>query len=208
VVVVASPDAWVMMEPFAAYRALRRDEPTSWLAAGWGVLRWLLFVACFVSWTTSGRLLVEHLLFGPIAWAFAPLLQALWIVVSLRIAARQAAPPNTAPAPKTPQLIALYFRGHAPWMVLLFVVSGICLFVPEPSRLLVSGLGIPLVGALFVAALVWGGVITFALFRAGCGLSRGRSAFGTALFYAGYAGSLTTHYAVTGQLAPILGWVS
>jgi hypothetical protein len=191
-----------MLRPFTAYAALRSEEPATWSAAAWGALRWLLLVACFVSWTTSGRLVADHIVLSPLAWGFGPILQAIWILIAIRLASRGSA---VLPAR---QVIALYFRGHGPWMLLLLAVSAICLFVPEPSSLWISGLVFPALGALMLVALTWGAVLTYALFSAACGLDRWWSGVGTVVFYVGYGMSLLAHFAVTGQLAPILGWVS
>lgn len=190
-----------MVRPFAAYAALRSEEPATWSAALWGALRWLLFVACFVSWTTSGRLVVEHLVLAPLAWAFGPILQAVWIVIAVRMASRRSA------SPPVPQVIALYFRGHAPWMAALLALSGICSLSPDPASLMIAGVAMPLAFGLMMVALVWSGVLTYAFFSAACRLDRWWSSVGTTVFYVGYGMSLTSHFAITGQLAPILGWV-
>lgn len=197
--VVASPDARLLRRPFTAYRALAEEEPATWAAAAWGAARWLLFVGCFVAWTTSGRLVADHLVFSPFAWAFGPALQALWIA----LAARSARVDRPAA-----QVVALYFRGHAPWMIVLLSVSAICLFVPEPGDLLVSRAGVTLLFLAIVGAMAWCALLTYALFRAAFALPRRASLRGALVFYLGYSLSLVGWYAITGQLAPILGWVA
>jgi hypothetical protein len=69
----SSDDAKVMVRPFRAYALLGARAGGSRWEAAWGPLRWSLVVACFVSLTSSARLVIDHLVFAPLAWAFAPL---------------------------------------------------------------------------------------------------------------------------------------
>jgi hypothetical protein len=195
--VIASPDARLLWRPFAGYRELVAEEPPRWSAAAWGGARWLLFVGCFVAWTTSGRLVADHLIFAPLSWAFGPVLQGVWIALAAR-ASKVERP--------TPQVVALYFRGHAPWMLVLLAVSGFCLFVPEPGELLVAALGV--VAVAMALAMVWCAFLTYALFRGAFDLDWRQSLRAAGIFYLGYSLSLVAWYGVTGQLAPILGWVA
>jgi hypothetical protein len=193
-----SDDARVMARPFRAYARLgARHAPAGWRALR-GPIAWSLAVGCFVSLTTAGRLVPEHLVLTPIAWAFSPLFQCLWVVTAAR--ALGASRPASL-------VIDLHFRGQGPWMLLLTLTAGACLLPPAAhiwplwEWVLTSGAGL----AALVVTLCWSTLLTFASFRAGLRLGRARSLAASALFYALYYGTGVTYFLVTGQLAPLFG---
>lgn len=189
------PDVLVAVRPFAAYRALGAEAPPTRNRAVWGPLGWLLVIACFVSYTTSGNLLLEHLVFSPLSWCFVPIVQAAWVAAVAR--RFSGADPRRA--------IALYYRGHLPWLGLLMLISGACLVVPHPwlvfRWLLASGV----LAAVVAGVTLWCGLLTYAMFRAGLGLSRPRSLAATAAHYLGCTIAFTSWFLVTGQLLPLWG---
>jgi hypothetical protein len=185
----------ILVRPFATYRATASDTRSGWWVLLRGPLLFSLVIAAFVSWTTAGRLVGYHLLFAPISWGWVLLWQVGWLWLVTR-AFRTTRP--------FAQVVDLYYLGHSPWMLLLLAVSGLCLLVPEPSRVLLflwsNGIVLPLV----LSFVIWGMLLTFALFRAALGLSRIRALLATVLFYLGSIGSTLGYYLASGQLAPIL----
>jgi hypothetical protein len=182
-----------MVRPFATYRELSERPLThAWL----GPLRWSLAIACFVSLTTAGRLLVDHLLLAPLAWAFAPVTQIVWIVAVARMWRSRLT---------IGKLVDLYFAGHGPWLVLLALATGVCLLAPDPTAVFrwLARAGIPI--ALPLVATVWCCFLTYAMFRSALGLRRGASILASAVFYLGYGGTLVGYFLVTGQLLPLFG---
>jgi hypothetical protein len=200
----ASADLRLMRHPFAAYRvlgeqALSDPERNGWAAALGGGLRWLLVVACFVSWTTHQHLLVEHLVLAPLAWAWAPALQTGWIAIAGRCGRATLS---------SATLVTLYHRGHGPWFVALLGVAAFSMLGPDPVAAFVAGWLLPLAALGFIAAVVWSLTLTYALFRAAAQLTRKRAAIAMAVYYLGVTGSILAYYAIAGQLAPILGMLS
>lgn len=184
----------VARRPFVAYRALAAERPTLADALR-GPLVWLLFMACVVSWTTSGALLVEHLLLSPLAWWFVPVVQGSWVVLVARRFGERS----------IPRTIALYYHGHLPWFVWLATVAGICLMAPDPWSWLRWLLETGVLPAMLVVAAGWCGVLTFAMFRCGLGLTRRQSVLATVAHYVGCTTIIVGWFAVTGQLLPLWG---
>ena len=58
-------------------------------------------------------------------WSFVPLVQAAVFAAALSLAALRSQRPKIAPA------LALYFTGHGPWMVLFWILAGVCLLAPH-----------------------------------------------------------------------------
>jgi hypothetical protein len=188
---VLSDAAEVAIHPFAGYARLAREPGSPWR----GIAVWLLTTACFVSWTTSGALLPEHLLLNPLVWIFAPIVQSAWVAAAARAAGRK----------HLREVIALFYQGHLPWLAFLLVISGACLFAPEPWRVLAWSLEYHVLVALFLVTVGWCALLTYALFRAGLGLGRGRSALATVTYYLGAAATMTSWFLFTGQLLPLWG---
>lgn len=192
---VISDDVRVALRPFRTYRELGGAAAPSLRRALLGPLGWLALLVCFVSWTTSGALMFDHLLFGPLVWWFAPAVQGgVSIGVARAYGERSFA-----------RSLSLYYRGHAPWQLLLLLVAGACLVVPDPSSILRSSVVPAALAVLVVVACVWCGVLTYAMYRAGFGFSRGRSARATALHYVGCTLNFTGWFLFTGQLLPLWG---
>jgi hypothetical protein len=137
----------------------------------------------------------EHLLFSPLAWCFVPLMQGGWMVwVARRFAGASAA-----------RSLVLYYHGHFPWLALLMLMSGACLFVSEPWLTLGWFIKSGALGGLALVATVWCGVLTYAMFRRGFGLSRRQSGWATAAHYGGAVVLFVSWFLWTGQLLPLWG---
>ena len=177
---------------YAAFAALG-PRPDDARVAGAKALSTLLFVGAFVSFTSCGRLVAAHLLWTIVFWSFVPLVQLGALALVLRALARDRSLAFAA---------RLYFAGHGPWIVFMLALAGVCIFSTDVyaamMRLLVTGI---LPGAL-VATFAWGGVLTWATFRRGLGLARGRATAATSIYYAAFIGSIVLYYFVTDQIRP------
>lgn len=200
-----SDDARVMVRPFRAYAALAAapDEHPARTAVGRAALI-LLVIGAFVSLTTAGRLVAFHVASTMLFWSFVPIVQAAVFAAALALAAPRAKRPRLAPA------LALYFTGHGPWMILFWLVAGVCILAPDVyGAMMWLVRGGPML-ALLVGTIAWSGVITFACFRSGVGLSRRRAGAATAIFYAGFTAVIVGYYLamneIQPQLPPMLPW--
>lgn len=190
-----SDDLLLFVSPFRAYaRARSRIEPGVWTLLR-GPLRWLLVIGAFVALTTAGRLAWYHVVLPSTVWAVFPLMQSLWILLAARIVG------SRAPASV---IVDLYFRGHGVWYVVLFAISAVCLLAPEPSLVLVEVLGRGLLMPIALTAIAASTWLTYAMLRAGLGLTRGRALVGLASFLVGYGGGIVAWFWLTGQLRPLV----
>ena len=188
-------DAKVCVRPLSTYRELATRE-VSLREALAGPLQLSFAVACFVSWTTAGRLLIDHLIFGQLSWAFLPVIQ----IVALSLVAlmwRLDKP--------WPQLVSMYFRGHMPWLIVIGLMSLLCLIPagtwPAYRFLLTTDL-LPLIFGITIA---WCVALSVAFFRAGVGLSWVRSLAVALCFYALQIGFGVAYYAALNQVQPLIG---
>jgi hypothetical protein len=192
--VTLSDDVRVMLRPFAVYRELgRTDEPTPGRAALVRAGFFLLVLGGFISLTTAGRLVAFHVASVFLTWAFLPLLQALAVTLAVRTA---------APKASIRRALALYFTGHAPWFFWMLIIAFVPLVVGDVYKTMGILLRFGVVPALLLAAIGWGGVLTYAAFRAGLDLSRARAAGATAIFYLAFVGSILGYYLATNQIQP------
>ena len=191
-----SEDARIALRPFATYRELGSEPAPTLGRALLGPAAWLLFVACFVSWTTSGALLVEHLAIGPVFWVFVPLVQSLAVILVARA---------FAGASSAPRVLRLYYAGHAPWLALLAVVAGICLVAPTPWPVFRWLLQHGVLFVALIAAFTWCIVLTYAMFRGALSLDRRQSIAATAAHYVACILLFSSWFVVTGQLLPLWG---
>jgi hypothetical protein len=194
-----SDDALAMVRPFRAYAGLAAAEDVSPARVAAARAAFFLFVVgAFVSLTTAGRLVAFHVLSTMVFWSFVPLVQAGVFVVVLRVIR----PPRRPPA----QGLALYFAGHGPWMVFFMLIAGICLMAPDVAATMTWLLRTGVLPGLMLATIVWSALLTYACFRVGVGLARGRAAAATALFYAGFSGVIVGYYLAMNEIQPQLPW--
>jgi len=181
----------LMVRPFRVYAELARAEegegrPTV-LA---GMARFLFVFGAFVSLTATGRLAPNELVSGMISFAYVPIVHGIALGVAIRSVAREI---------RLARAFALYAEGYGPWFLLMLLVAGGSLFAPAPAGLL-SKVG----GWMMLATTGWSGVLTFACFRSGLGLSRRRAATATALHYIIIIGLVLGYFLAAGQLLPIV----
>jgi membrane-bound acyltransferase YfiQ involved in biofilm formation len=187
-----SDEARVLARPFHAYRALALgdDEPV--------LVRPLIFLVALgsaISLLTSGRVVAADVVLTAVFWAFVPALWALAAALATRWA---------APGFPLSRAVALSFAGIGPWVLLFAFLAGVCLFSSDVYGAFVALLETRALLALLLATAAWGVVITFALFRAGIGLSAGRASVATLLYYAVFDGLLLGYYLATNQIQPQL----
>lgn len=194
-----SAEARLLFAPWRVYRELSsslRDDPSprAWILIRRPLL-WLFVIAAFVSFTTSGRWIWFHLFATALMWSFVPLYQSVFIAWIARLLKSRR---------RIDEVVDLFFAGQAPWYLFLTVLAGVCIFAPDVwvafQTLLFSGALI----VVFVLTIVWSVLLTFAFFRSGLELSRGRAIAGCALFYLLFDGTIAAWYIATGQLWPLL----
>lgn len=182
----------VLLRPFRGYSELaalsREEAPT----VSGGALRLAFVIGAVVASTAAGRLApVEHLVAaGSFAWI--PLVQLFAVAVAVLSVDRRVS---------LARAFALHLAGQGPAMIALLVVPLLCFVVPADRTAAVL---LRVVPPLFVAALVWGGVLRYACFKNGLALSRGRAAIATALYTSMLVAIVVTYFFAMGQLGPLL----
>jgi hypothetical protein len=196
-----SDDARVMVRPFRTYAALAAlgspDTPARAVALRIGFF--LFVLAGFVSLLSAGRLVAFHLIGSMVAWSFVPAVQVLAFTLAWR-SIGGAARGRLLPA------LSLYFTGHGPWLLFLLAISAMCLFAPNPYLAFTALLSTRALPVMMLATIAWSMVLTFACFRAGLGLPRGRSFAATALFYLAFSGTIVGYYLAMNEIQPQAPW--
>lgn len=178
----------LMAGPFRGYRELAANGETPSIALGAG--RFLLVLGALVSVSATGRFAPAEALLAMVSFAWLPLVHVLSIAFTTRI---------FAPAFGWRRAFAFYLQGIGPWLLLLLFFTGAVLFAPHPERPSLV-LWIPLVPV----AAVWSVLLSYAMFRAGLGLARGRAALATLLFWIANLALILGYFLAVGQLWPIL----
>ncbi len=197
-----SDDLRLMARPFQGYRELAVEEGglsgrEALRSAGFKALFLLFVIGGFISITSAGRLVAFHVASTMVFWSFAPLAQLAVFASVTRLLA-----PTFSPG----RALSLYLGGHGPWLLLMTLIAGVCLLAPDVYAAARWMLDHGVLPGLLLVATLWAGVLTFACFRAGIGLSRARAALATGLFYLGYVGVIVGYYLVTNQIQPQLRW--
>lgn len=186
-----SNPARLMVRPFRVYAELAvAEEGAGRPTVAVGAARFLFVFGAFVSLTATGRLAPNELLSGMISFAYVPIVHGIAVGIATRSFARDV---------RLARAFALYAEGYGPWFLLLLLIAGGSLFAPSPAGLLTAT-----AGWMALAAMSWSGVLTFACFRSGLGLSRGRAAAATALHYVIIIGLFLGYFLAAGQLLPIV----
>jgi hypothetical protein len=192
--VTLSDDVRVMLRPFAVYRELgEADEPAPGRAALIRAGFFLLVLGGFISLTSAGRLVAFHVASVFVTWSFLPILQALAVTLAVR---------TVAPKASIARALSLYFTGHAPWFFWMLILAVVPLVAGDVYKTMTLLLRFGVIPVLLLTAIGWGGVLTYAAFRAGLALSRARAAGATAIFYLAFAGSILGYYLATNQIQP------
>lgn len=196
-----SDDTRVMFRPFRAYTELAAlpDERPGRTAAARALL-FLFVIGAFVSFTAAGRLVAFHVASSMVAWAFLPIIQGALFALILRFS-------GPKDGPGMARALGLYFTGHGPWMLFFMALAGMCLFAPSVYATFTWLLQHGVLPVAMLVVIVWSGVITFACFRAGIGMQRGRAAAATALFYLCFSSAILGWYLALNQIQPQVAWL-
>ena len=192
-------EARVLVRPFRAYGLLRASNVDAGASDLVIALRrpfaWLLSMGAFVSLSGAGRLVFFHQLFGMAAWIFVPLLQMLWLMIALSAVSKR---------DRGPRSIDLFFAGEAHWFLLLFLLTGVCLFLPDAWRAFQWLFQTQILPIAVLLACIWSVVVTFAFFRSGLAWTRAQSFKGLGIYYGGFASTIVCYYLLMGQLIPLI----
>lgn len=196
-----SDDTRVMLRPFRTYAELAAlpDEHPGRTAATRALL-FLFVVAAFVSFTAAGRLVAFHVASSMVAWSFLPAIQGALFALAVRLL-------GPRDGLSVPRALGLYFTGHGPWMLFFMALVGMCLFAPSVYETFSWLLQHGVIPGLMLVVIVWSGVLTFACFRAGVGMPKGRAAAATALFYACFTSAILGWYLALNQIQPQIAWL-
>ena len=178
----------VMARPFHGYRELAAASETPSIVLGAG--RFLIALGALVSVSATGRFAPIEAFLAMLSFSWLPLVHAISIALTVRV---------FAPSFGWKRAFAFYLQGIGPWMLLFLVFIGGVIFAPHPERP-----SFILWGPTLLVASVWSIVISYALYRAGLGLSRGRAALATLLFWVSNHVLILGYFLVVGQLWPIL----
>jgi len=192
-----SDDMALLRHPFGRYGALgAAAASSSWRSAGLRIGRLMLTLGLFVSISTTGRVVPSQAAGTMVAWLFTPLVQSLAVLFVARVFGRDAS---------RARVLDLYFAGHGPWLVLMWIAAGIVAVPPHPTSIFFFLLAKGILPGLLLGAFVWGVVLNVAMFRTGLGLSRGKTALATALFYLLFVGQVVAYYLFNDAIQPQLG---
>ena len=184
-----------MLHPIDTYAALSGPEGNheDGRALRIRLVRLMIVLGAFVSFTSAGRLVAFHLVSTFVFWSFVPALQLAAVTVVLRVLNQK---------PWSSRALSLYLVGHGPWLLFLMAVCGVCLFVPNVYLAMTWMISHGVLPAVLLAILAWGGVLTWAFFRHGLAMTGRRAAAATALFYLLYIGAILGWFFATNQLQP------
>lgn len=189
-----SAEAALLVRPFTTYRALAEHRGgRTWRDLGRGLLLEGALLGAFVSLTSAGRLVASHLVLTAVFWGFLPALQIGAVAVAVRV---------SAPRERLIPALSLYFEGLGPYYVFYLALSGICLFAPDVYGVFTALLRAGALPLYLLGTIAWGAVITWAFFRDGLSLPRGRAAIGAAIFYGIFVGVVVGWYLVNNVLQP------
>ncbi|MFO0746568.1 MAG: hypothetical protein U1F43_12980 [Myxococcota bacterium] len=196
---VWSPELSALVRP---YRTLARlaatPDPASPLAlCARRPLLLLVVVGAFVSLTTAGRLVLDHLGWSIVGWAFLPALQVASVAATTALVARRR-------LRELPRLVDLSYLARAPWLVFLVLFTLVHTTLGDPRGTIFSVVFAPPVLAALAACLVWTRVLDHAFWRAGVGLSWWRALVAVVLGDVFVFGPAIVWYLATEQLQPIL----
>ena len=181
-----------MLRPFRGYEELATaDEEHGRPSVVVGMARLAFMIGAFVALTATGRLAPFELVSGMISFAYVPVVHVVAVAAAMRL---------VAPDVSVKRAYALYAEGYGPWFVLMLAIAGGSLFVHEPARIGITTVMQPTGYAVFA----WGGLITYACFRSGLGLSRGRAALAMLVHYVVITTCVLGFFLLAGQLLPIL----
>jgi hypothetical protein len=149
-----SPDAWVLVRPATAFRALAAQHAE---LGRWSAWRRPLFIAfllgCTVSLTTTGSLTLRLAVSAALSWSFVPVIEIAALAVVLHAAGAWG---------RLPRLVDLFCMGYGVWSVWLIGASIIFAAVP-PAHVFQVFFGWLEAGGVLV--LVWSAYVDYCFFH-------------------------------------------
>lgn len=196
-----SSELEALVRPYRVFTRLAAARATSsaLVLLGRRPLLLLLAIATFVSYTASGRLVLGHVAWSVVGWAFLPLLQVVGLALTLVVVGR------AARLRELPRLVDLHFVTRAPWLVFLVIFLIVHQLFIDPRA---SFFSVFLNGAVPIAIVVvatWCRVLEHAFWRAALDLPRWRAVLAVIVGDLVVFGPGIGWYLATEQLQPLLG---
>jgi len=159
----------------------------------------LLAIATFVSFSTADRLVLGHVAWSIVGWAFLPFLQIVGLVLTLVVIGR------ARRLRDLPRLADLHFVSRAPWLVFLVGFTIVHQIAIDPTASFFSVFLNNTVPIVIVIVAVWSRVIEHAFWRAALDLPRWRAVIAVIVGDLVVIGPGVGWYLATEQLQPLLG---
>lgn len=178
----------LMARPFRGYRELAESAETPSIALGAG--RFLLVLGALVSVSATGRFAPTEAFLAMVSFSWLPLVHLISTALTVRV---------FKPEFGWKRAFAFYLQGIGPWILLFLFFIGAVIFAPHPERP-----SFVLWGPLLAVASVWSILLSYALYFAGVGLSKGRAALAALVFWVSNHVLILGYFLAVGQLWPIL----
>ena len=183
-----SDEVRVMIHPVNSFRlvtAARAPVPSRmWMLIRRPVAS-VCLVGAFVSFSVTGRLVAPFVVDGIVWWSFLPVLQAIFITLTMIMFARGAMTFARA--------IDVFFVGQGPWFFWLLTISSIAALAPEVTATKLLSHASPFLLGSALLTLVWLNATTFGFLRGALGLSAARAALATMTYSAALWGTLVCY---------------
>lgn len=144
-------EARLMFRPTAAYAALAAGADGDIRQAARRAARFALVLACFISFTTTGRLSIRMVVDGLACWSFVPLMNLALVSAAAGWFSRR----GLAIA------VEGYLAATGPWFAWLVGIAGIAVWLPPGQGELWPLTPPPLAFAGLVAAWLWSSWIQY-----------------------------------------------
>ncbi len=193
---VWSDEVLVMVSPLRAYEALAaREEPAPRRALARRVATFVGTFAVVGSLTTAGRFVAGHLLGIALAWSFVPMLQAVTIAITSRLAPKRLS---------LARAVELHMAGNGPYLAFFIGVAAVILGARDVSATF-AWLVDSYVLASAGGAMIFGGAVTsYAFYRSCTGATRRRALGLLAVEWVVKVGITLAWFAAMDNLAPQL----
>jgi hypothetical protein len=147
-------DAWTMISPRSAFQHIVPLAAGDWRLSMRRPIALAILLGCLASLCATGSLTLRIVGPASVYWAYAPLVEALALVLIIWTRTDRA---------RVPAAIDAFFAGHGPWVLLLAAIAASWAFLP-PARAwtLLTTVGV----AALPVVLGWSAYIDFCFFRA------------------------------------------
>lgn len=161
-----SDEAFLLIAPFRGYEMIASRPSRGVLGVACRSLTTLFVVGVAGAITTAGRLVPAHVVLIAMAWAFAPVLQAVTVALSSR---------RCTKSMSAMRAIDLHMAGNGPYAVFFFALSAIVLLAPNVREAFGALLAWGILPAAVLAMLVGGSLTSYAFYRICGGETRRRA---------------------------------